>query len=126
MAMTFNTINAEAHVRHNGREILVEGPIRCDKRETLRLRVTISQKATGAIAEGDTEEAATGGFQCWEVVAKCRGEAVFEEGWAQASVLGTTWLKGRITDVAQWAGDLVLMDDSEEPTGNPVPDSTED
>ena len=113
-----NTINAEAHVKRYGRAIHVGGPIRRDKGDTLKLRVTVSQRTTGAVAEGDTQDVATGRFECWEVVAECRGDAAFEEGPAQASVLGTTWLKGDVTDAVQWSGDLVLMVDNEESAGD--------
>ena len=112
MGTSLQTINAVATLRSKGGEVLVEGPIQCEKHEMLRLRVTVSQRTTRALAEGNLEQEATGRVQCWEVVAKRQHAESFEEGPGEACVLATTWHHGTLTDVAQWRGELVIMEET--------------
>jgi len=47
------------------------------------LRVTVTQRTTGAVAEGRTLITCTGGVQQWEVHAATQGKNTFEEGPAE-------------------------------------------
>ena len=47
-----NTIDPLGNVTGNGRQIAVTGPIGCTPLETAYLRVTVTQRSTGAVAEG--------------------------------------------------------------------------
>ena len=48
-----NTIDPVAVVAGAGRHLIVTGPIRCDQTERTYLRVTVTQRETGAVAEGN-------------------------------------------------------------------------
>jgi hypothetical protein len=47
-----NTIDPVAIVADNGRHLIVTGPIECTHGERVELRVTVTQRETGAVAEG--------------------------------------------------------------------------
>ena len=51
-AITSATINPLAIVADNGRHLIVSGPMVCTESETVELRVQVTQRATGAVAEG--------------------------------------------------------------------------
>ena len=55
-----NTIDANAVVTDNGRYVIVTGPIVCDRGERAEVRVTVTQRTTGALAEGLTRVVCTG------------------------------------------------------------------
>ena len=58
--ITLNTIDANAVVTDNGRHVIVTGPIVCDRGERAEVRVTATQRTTGALAEGLTRVVCTG------------------------------------------------------------------
>jgi hypothetical protein len=58
--ITMNTIDPVAVVTDAGRHLVVRGPLACTKGERAFLRVTVSQRATGAVAEGHTRLICTG------------------------------------------------------------------
>src|SRR5438093_13734783 len=76
-----NTIDPVATVSDNGRRIVLTGPIGVGDGtvfvagERIFLRVTVTQRTTGAVAEGITVFKANGELQQWEVRAKTRGKA---------------------------------------------------
>ena len=86
--LTANTIDPVAIVTDNGRHLIVTGPIVCTERERADLRVTVTQRATGAVAEGRTRITCTGNTQHWEVHASIQGNATFQEGPATAVAFG--------------------------------------
>ena len=47
-----NTIDPQAIVTDNGRHLIVTGPIRGTAGERCFIRVTVTQRSTGAVAEG--------------------------------------------------------------------------
>ena len=104
-----NTIDPVAHVTDNGRRILLTGPIGCTAGERASLRVTVTQRSTGAVAEGRAFVTCTGDVQQWEVRATTRGEPSFEEGPAQAVALGRTTEGGVTTDAHQWLVEITLV-----------------
>jgi hypothetical protein len=106
--VTANTIDPVATVTDQGRQLIVTGPIGCTTGERAYLRVTVTQRATGAVAEGRTLLTCTGGTQQWEVHASVQGDETFEEGPATAAALGRTTAGRKTTDAHQWSVDLTL------------------
>lgn len=106
--ITANTMNPVALVTDGGRHVLVTGPVACTAGERLHLRVTVTQRSTGAVAEGRTLATCTGDTQLWEVHASALGPASFEAGPATATALGRTVDHGTSTDANQWLVGLTL------------------
>src|SRR5438270_532925 len=100
--VALNTIDPVATVSDNGRQIVLTGPIQTDVVERIYLRVTVTQRTTGAVAEGIAILRGTGELQQWEVRAKTRGKASFEAGPATAVAIGITGDRGHTTDAHQW------------------------
>jgi hypothetical protein len=107
-----NTIDPVAVVADNGRHLIVTGPILCDQVERVELRVTVTQRETGAVAEGYTI------FSCtvvveeqWEVHAVAHGKAAFEEGPAIAVAVASTSSRRETTDAHQWLVDITLEEE---------------
>ena len=109
-----NTIDPVATVSDNGRRIVLTGPIGIGDGtvlkagETAYLRVTLTQRTTGAVAEGIAILRGTGELQQWEVQAKTRGKASFEAGPATAVAIGITGDRGHTTDAHQWLVNITL------------------
>src|SRR5919108_3231670 len=106
--MPFNTIDSVASVTDNGRHVIVTGPLECTEGERASLRVTVTQRATGAVAEGRTLLTCTGDIQHWEVHASTQGNETFQAGPATAVALGHTTTRGDTTDAHQWLVDITL------------------
>ena len=92
-----------------GRQIIVTGPIACTAGERAYLRVTVSQRATGAVAEGRSLVTCTGNTQQWEVHASTQGNETFEEGPATAVAIARTTDRGETTDAHQWLVNITLV-----------------
>ena len=106
--VVLNTIDATAKLSENGRRLVVTGPIQTDVVEKIYLRVTVTQRATGAVAEGIAILRGTGELQTWEVRAKTRGKASFEPGPATAVAIAITSDKGQTSDSHQWLVNITL------------------
>ena len=108
--VALNTIDPLAIVTGNGRHITVTGPMGCTALETAYLRVTVTQRSTGAMAEGITLITCTGDTGQWKVFASTRGNDAFEEGPATAvAVAVTTSQRGESTDAHQWLVNITLV-----------------
>jgi hypothetical protein len=107
--VVFNTINPVASVTDNGRHILVTGPVGCTVGERAYVRVTVTQRATGAVAEGSTFITCTGVTEQWEVHASTQGKETFQEGDATAVAIGRTTSRGATTDAHQWLVNITLV-----------------
>jgi hypothetical protein len=81
-----NTIDPLAIVTDNGLHIIVTGPIACTEGERAYLRVTVSQRATAAVAEGRTLITCTGNTQQWEVHASTQGNETLRKGRQRLSL----------------------------------------
>src|SRR5262245_57655192 len=77
-----NTIDPVASVSDNGRDLVVTGPISCTAGEWAFLHVTVTQRTTGALAEGATRVLCTGDVQEWAVHATTQGRETFHEAAA--------------------------------------------
>lgn len=93
----------------DGRQVILTGPFACSEGERGHLRVTGTQRSTGAVAEGRTLDTCTGGSQQWEVEATIRGQETFAEGAATAVAIGTTTDRGATTDAHQWLVEITLV-----------------
>ena len=107
--ITVNTIDATAKLSENGRRLVVTGPIQTDVVEKIYLRVTVTQRTTGAVAQGIAILRGTGELQTWEVRAKTRGKASFEPGPATAVAIAITSDKGQTSDSHQWLVNITLV-----------------
>ena len=107
--ITLNTIDATAKLSENGRRLVVTGPIQTDVVEKIYLRVTVTQRATGAVAQGIAILRGTGELQTWEVRANTRGKASFEPGPATAVAIAITSDKGQTSDSHQWLVNITLV-----------------
>jgi hypothetical protein len=109
--ITFNTIDPVAIGAEDGRRLLVTGPIACTAGEKTYLRVTVTQRFTGAVAEGWARFTCQGetDVQQWEVRAVTQGTARFEEGTAWAVGLARTTDHGNATDAHQWLVEMTLV-----------------
>jgi hypothetical protein len=108
--IVYNTINPVATVADNGRRITVTGPISCSEFEGADLRVIVSQRSTGALAEGRTRINCTGEADTlqWTVEAQVGGKETFEAGPATAVALASTSEHGESTDAHQWLVEITL------------------
>jgi hypothetical protein len=109
--ITYNTIDPVAIVTDNGRHIIVTGPLRCDQIEWGDQQVTVTQRETGAVAEGRTLIACTTTVQQWEVHAFTQGHATFQEGPATAVAFCRSSVRGTATDAHQWLVDITLVNE---------------
>lgn len=107
--ITFNTIDPVATLQDHGRRITLHGPIACTRIEWVALRVTVTQRTTGAIAEGYAIRIGTPTVQPWEVIAAVRGEAAFEEGPVTAVAVAVSRRNGDATDAHQWLVPVMLQ-----------------
>ncbi len=105
-----NTIDPLAVVTDNGRQIIVTGPVAvgCTAGQRDYVRVTVTQRSTGAVAEGRTFINCTGDITQWEVLAPIQGNETFELGPATAVALARTTSGGE-PDAHQWLVDITLV-----------------
>jgi len=106
-----NTIDPVATVE--GRHVILTGPIRCDEGQRVMIGVTVTQRSTGALAEGDTHLICTGETQHWEIRASTRDNETFEAGTATAVTVGRTTERGVTDDAQQWLGQITLAEKSD-------------
>ena len=108
--ITMNTIDPVGIVADKGQQVTVTGPIAVTAGERTELRVTVTQRFTGAVASGIAILRGTGELQQWEVKAKARGKASFEPGPATAVAIAVTSDRGQTTDAHQWLVNITLVD----------------
>jgi len=104
-----NTIDPLAVVTDNGRHLIVTGPMVCTLGERAYLRVTVTQRSTGAVAEGGAVIACTGNTQQWQVLAAIQGNETFQPGPAAAVAIARTTSRGETTDAHQWLVNITLV-----------------
>ena len=106
--LSANTIDPLATLSANGEHIAITGPLRTTQVEWIEMRVTVTQRTTGALAEGRLMLLGTGVDQHWQLDVDVRGRAEFEEGPATAVALAVTSRQGRTTDAHQWLVPITL------------------
>ncbi len=107
--VVLNTIDTVALMTDHGRHIIATGPLACTASELASLRVTVTQRATGAVAEGHTSLTCTGTTQPWEVHAGTQGKEAFQAGPATAVAVGRTTARGDIMEAHQWLVTITLV-----------------
>ncbi len=106
-----NTIDPEASLAVHGTHIVLTGPIRCTQTEWVDMRVTVTQRDTGAVAEGHLRFVGSDTTQHWTVDAVVRGQAAFVEGPATVVAIAVTSRAAQPTDANQWLVPVVLHKD---------------
>ncbi len=105
-----NTIDSQAVVTANGRHLIVTGPIQGTVAgEKSRIKVTVTQRSTGAVAVGSTALDLTGAGQHWQVRATKQGKATFQPGPATVVAMARTTSGGITTDAHQWLINVTLV-----------------
>jgi hypothetical protein len=107
--VSFNTIDPVALVTDDGRHLIATGPIACTAGEEVSLRVTVTQRATGAVAGGRTRITCTGDTQQWEVHASIQAQETFQEPPATAVAVARTTAEEDTTDAHQWLVEITLV-----------------
>ena len=104
-----NTIDPVAFVTHQGRHLVVSGPVACDRTEWIDQRVTVTQRATGAVAEGRLRLVCGTVEQQWELQVATHGNEAFEPGPATAVAVAVAGSHGVATDAHQWLVNITLV-----------------
>ena len=104
-----NTIDTVGLVTDKGRQVTVTGPIAVTTGERTELRVTVTQRSTGAVAEGVIFFTGTGQTNQWEVTVVAEGRAVFQTGPATVVGLARSSSQGKATDAHQWLVNVTLL-----------------
>jgi hypothetical protein len=101
--VALNTIDRHATLDKAGRVVQVTGPIGCSQVERATIRVTVSQRTTGAVAEGRWRGRCRPTARTWTVRRFVQqGSAAFETSTAQVCALGVTRRGTKVTDAKQW------------------------
>jgi len=108
--VSLNTIDAVAHQTENGRQVVVTGPIVCTAGEGVMLRVTVTQRSSGAVGQSHTRFTCTGALQQWEVWITRDKKAAFAYGVATAVAFARTTAQGTPTDAHQWLVEVTVTD----------------
>ncbi len=98
----FAKIDPTATLSADGRHVHASGPLTCPKGESFRLRVSVTQRAGAAYAEGNKTVACTGTPQEWSVSAVRIGSGRFAAGPVEVCALGRSFAGGEVTDAHQW------------------------
>ncbi|HZW11421.1 MAG TPA: hypothetical protein VFF69_16070 [Phycisphaerales bacterium] len=106
--LSANTIDTTATISDKGRHLVLTGPLTCDRVQWVDLRVTVTQRETGALAEGCVRFIGTPEQQIWTLEAQTKGRNGFVAGPATAVALATSTLNGQTDDAHQWLVDIVL------------------
>ena len=104
-----NTIDVVGIVTDKGRQVTVTGPIAVTTGERTEMRVTVTQRSTGAVAEGVIFLTGTGQTNHWELTAVAEGRAAFEAGPATVVGLARSSINGQATDAHQWLVNVTLV-----------------
>src|SRR5437773_2696300 len=104
-----NTIDPVAIVSGNGLHVVMTGPIACTEGERASLRVTVTQRETGALAEGVALFACAGVVQQWKVLASIQGNETFQPGPATAVAIGRSSSGAKTTDAHPWLVNITLV-----------------
>jgi hypothetical protein len=94
-----------------GRAVRVSGPVACKAGERVRIRTTVSQVSTGAVAEGVWSKLCTGNTLHWHVTAIVSDGVHFSTGHAEGVGLAIVRGHGVPVSAVQWIRPLTLKAD---------------
>ncbi len=109
--LSANTIDTTGTISGNGRHLVLTGPLTCDRVQWVDLRVTVTQRETGALAEGSLRFIGTPEQQIWMLEAQTYGRNAFVPGPARAVALAISSARGRADDAHQWLVDITLEEE---------------
>jgi len=105
-----NTIHPTATIGNGGKKVVVTGPISATEGAEINLRVTLTQRSTGAVAEGRTRFVATGDVETWEVTVDAEGDERFRPGGAAGVALALAEDRRKVDDAHQWLVNVTLVE----------------
>jgi hypothetical protein len=109
--IAYNTVDDVATVSGNGRHLIITGPIANDQQQRVAMRVTVTQRTTGAVAEGYTTFIGTVEEQQWRVKATTIGLRGFQPGPAVAVALAQSYTSPfKPDDAQQWLVNVTLVE----------------
>lgn len=103
-----NTIHPVGLIAEHGRELLITGPITFTAGEVVHLKVIVTQRSTGALAEGTAILYSTGNPMVWQAELHTCGQARFQPGPATAVAVAVSASHHRATDAHQWLVNINL------------------
>ena len=106
--LSANTIHPVGLIAENGRGLLITGPISFTAGEMVHMKVTVTQRSTGALAEGTVVLHSTGTPFVWQVELHTCGQAVFKPGPATAVAVAVSATRHQATDAHQWLVNITL------------------
>ena len=92
----------------SGRAVRISGPITCAAGDTVRVRATVSQLVTGAVAEGFWSKRCTGASQHWHLTATITDGVSVEAGCARGAGLAISERRGKAVTAVQWISQVSL------------------
>ena len=104
-----NTIDTTAVLPEGGRSVVISGPIECEAGERVHVLIRVTQRTSGAIAEGRALLACTGEEGPWVIEAEVAGRQRFAPGAATAVAVAWTVRRGVATDAHQWLVPVTLL-----------------
>ena len=93
---------------NRGGAVRVSGPIACAAGDSVRVRATVSQVSTGAVAEGVWSKRCTGAALHWHITATVTDGVHFSAGGADGVGLAITRRHGIPGSAVQWLRRLTL------------------
>jgi hypothetical protein len=97
-----------ALLANGGVTVLVSGPITCRVGDSVRIRATVSQASTGAVAEGHWSKLCTGTLMHWHITAIVTDGAHFSAGGGHGAGLAIIRRNGMPGSAIQWIRPLTL------------------
>ena len=94
--------DATARLLAGGRGVRVSGPVTCTKGRRVRIDVTLTQRASGAVARGTWTARCTGVSRRWTIKRASALTGRFVTGQATACAAAATATSKRATDAVQW------------------------
>jgi hypothetical protein len=108
--VALNTIDRKAIMDTDHRVVEVTGPLRCTRTERATIRVTVSQRTTGAVAEGRWRGLCRPTTRTWTARSvTAHASPSFRTGTAKACALGVTRQGRTVTDAKQWCKRIQLV-----------------
>ena len=108
-SVRFRGFDSMLAVSDNGHRVFVTGKVNCTAGQKVQILARLTQRSTGALAEGSWKGECTGHLQVWQTEAVSRGEAKFENGASEAVAFGVSSENGKTTDVLQWLDDVTVV-----------------
>jgi hypothetical protein len=92
----------------SGRAVKLSGPIKCPAGDIVRVRATVSQRSTGAVAQAFWNKPCTGKGQHWHKTASVNDGVMLSAGCAHAAGLAIIRHAGKPVDAFQWLRTVTL------------------